>query len=83
MNTIVSSKGQIVLPAEIRRQDDVRPGQKFEIVRIERGVYRLKRVAPRPNQGLVEMLLACPVRGWFEPVERTDTTDDVAIPDLG
>jgi AbrB family looped-hinge helix DNA binding protein len=42
MKTTVSSKGQIVLPVEIRQQDDVRPGQKFEIERIERGEYRLR-----------------------------------------
>ena len=41
MTTTVSSKGQIVLPAEIRQQDDVKPGQKFEIERIDRGEYRL------------------------------------------
>ena len=37
MRTIVSTKGQIVLPAEIRREDDIRPGQEFEIERIDRG----------------------------------------------
>ncbi len=83
MRTTVSSKGQIVLPAEIRQQDDVRPGQKFEIERIDRGEYRLKRTARRRNEGLVELLLACPVKGWFEPMERTETTDNIDVPRLG
>ena len=83
MKTTVSSKGQIVLPAEIREQDDVRPGQKFEVERIERGEYRLRRTARRPNEGLVELLLACPVKGWFQPLDRTETTDDIDVPKLG
>jgi AbrB family looped-hinge helix DNA binding protein len=83
MKMTVSSKGQIVLPAEIRRQDDIRPGQKFEIERIGRGEYRLRRTAPRRNEGLVELLLACPVKGWFEPLERSETTDSIDVPRLG
>jgi AbrB family looped-hinge helix DNA binding protein len=83
MKTTVSSKGQIVLPAEIRQQDDVRPGQKFEIERIDRGEYRLRRKARRRNEGLVALLLACPVKGWFEPMDRSETTDDVELPRLG
>ena len=77
MTTIVSTKGQIVLPAEIRREDDVRPGEEFEIERIDRGCYRLTRKAPRRNAGLVNLLLACPAKGWFSPVDRTETTDAV------
>jgi len=83
MKTTVSSKGQIVLPAELRQQDDVRPGQKFEIERIDRGEYRLRRKARRRNEGLVALLLACPVKGWFEPMDRSETTDDVEVPRLG
>lgn len=37
----VSSKGQIVLPAEFRARDRIDPGQKFDIQRIEAGEYRL------------------------------------------
>jgi AbrB family looped-hinge helix DNA binding protein len=75
MTTIVSTKGQIVLPAEIRRQDGIVPGQEFDIERIDCGEYRLVRRRPRPNQGLVEWLLACPEKGFFVPVdsESTDT----------
>ncbi len=75
MKTVVSSKGQIVLPAEIRRRDDVRPGQKFEVERIDRGEYLLKRREPPPNHGLVDWLLACPAKGFFIRIdsESTDT----------
>jgi AbrB family looped-hinge helix DNA binding protein len=75
MTTIVSSKGQIVLPSEIRREDGIEPGQEFDIDRIERGEYRLVRREPSPNQGLVDWLLACPAKGFFVPIasESTDT----------
>jgi AbrB family looped-hinge helix DNA binding protein len=82
MKTTVSSKGQIVLPAELRQQDDVRPGQRFEIERIDRGEYRLRRTARRRNEGLVDLLLTCPAKGWFEPMDRTETTDDIDVPRL-
>jgi len=41
MKTTVSSKGQIVLPASLRRQDRIEAGQEFEIERLERGEHRL------------------------------------------
>ena len=73
MKTAVSTKGQIVLPAEIRRQDDIEPGQEFEIERIDRGQYRLVRLAEPRNQGLVQWLLSCPEKGFFVPVESEST----------
>jgi len=83
MTTTVSSKGQIVLPAELRQRDDIEPGQEFEVERIDRGEYLLKRKTRRRNQGLVKLLLACPVKGWFKPLDRKQTTDDIPVPKLG
>jgi AbrB family looped-hinge helix DNA binding protein len=83
MKTTVSSKGQIVLPAEIRQEDDIKPGQRFEIERLERGTYRLTRTELRANEGLVDLLLACPVKDWFEPQDRAETTADVRVTKLG
>ena len=79
----VSTKGQIVLPAEIRQRDGVLPGQEFDVERIDRGEYRLKRKERRRNEGLVRLLLACPAKGWFKPMERDETTDDIDLPELG
>ena len=75
MVTTVSTKGQIVLPAEIRRQDGIKPGQQFDVERLESGEYRLVRRRVRSNQGLVDWLLACPEKGFFTalPSESTDT----------
>lgn len=83
MRTRVSSKGQVVLPAELRRRDAIEPGDEFEIVSVRRGEYKLKRVKRRPNRGLVDHLLACPVKGWFRPVDRSETTDSIQPPDFG
>ncbi len=75
MTTCISSKGQLVLPAELRRQDGIEPGQEFEIERLDRGEYRLIRHTPPPNEGLVDWLLACPEKDFFVPInsEFTDT----------
>ena len=73
MTTTVSSKGQIVLPAELRKQDGVESGQQFEVERINRGEYRLVRVEPPKNDGLVEWLLSCPEKGFFVAIESEST----------
>lgn len=73
MRTRVSSKGQLVLPAEIRRQDGLEAGQEFEIERVRRGEYRLVRRSSRPNAGLVDWLLDCPEKGFFVPIESEST----------
>ena len=73
MTTRISSKGQIVLPAEIREQDGIKPGQQFDVERIDRGEYRLVRREPAPNEGLTDWLLACPAKGYFVPIESEST----------
>jgi AbrB family looped-hinge helix DNA binding protein len=75
MTTRISSKGQIVLPAELRQQDDVHTGQEFDVERLDRGQYRLVRREPVTNEGVVDWLLSCPVKGFFTPIpsESTDT----------
>jgi AbrB family looped-hinge helix DNA binding protein len=73
MKTTVSTKGQIILPAEIRQRDGIEPGQQFEIERIDRGEYRLMRLKPPLNEGLVDWLLACPEKGFFVPIESEST----------
>jgi bifunctional DNA-binding transcriptional regulator/antitoxin component of YhaV-PrlF toxin-antitoxin module len=73
VKTTVSSKGQIVLPAEFRQMDRVEPGQEFDIERLDRGDYRLvRREAPR-NDGVVDWLLACPQKNFFVPIDSEST----------
>jgi AbrB family looped-hinge helix DNA binding protein len=73
MKTRISSKGQIVLPAELREQDRIEAGQEFEVERLDRGEYRLVRRTARPNEGVVDWLLACPEKGFFVPIESEST----------
>ena len=73
MKTVISSKGQLVLPAELRAQDDIRVGQQFTVERIEAGEYLLRRVLP-DSEGLLTWLQGCPEQEWFTtlPSEMTD-----------
>jgi AbrB family looped-hinge helix DNA binding protein len=74
VKTTVSSKGQIVLPAELRQRDRIQAGQEFEIERLDRGDYRLVRRTATSSDA-VDWLLACPSKGYFVPIasESTDT----------
>jgi AbrB family looped-hinge helix DNA binding protein len=74
MRTTVSTKGQIVLPAEFRKLDAIDAGQELEVERIEAGEYRLTLRTRKGNAGLVKLLLSCPVKGWFEPQPRHEST---------
>ena len=76
MKTSVSTNGQILLPAEICREDDIEPGQVFGVERIDRGEYRLVRRAPNPNDRVVEWLLACPEKAFFSPI-GSESTDEL------
>ncbi|HZS54222.1 MAG TPA: AbrB/MazE/SpoVT family DNA-binding domain-containing protein [Bryobacteraceae bacterium] len=75
MKTTVSSKGQIVLPAELREIDNIQPGQEFDVERLDRGDYRLIRRSAPHNEGVVNWLLACPYKDFFTSIdsESTDT----------
>ena len=73
MRTTVSSKGQIVLPANLRKMDLVKPGQEFDVERLDCGDYRLVRRAIRPNDGAIDWLLACPRKGFFVPINSEST----------
>jgi AbrB family looped-hinge helix DNA binding protein len=72
----VSTKGQIVLPSEVRELDAIEAGQEFEVERIERGEDRLVRVQPPANEGLVSWLLDCPEKDFYVPIE-SESTDEL------
>ena len=73
MKATVSTKGQIAIPAEFRQQDQIEPGHEFEIERVGRGEYLLRRLSSPPDQGLLHWLLACPEKGFFVPIESEST----------
>lgn len=73
MKTRISSKGQLIIPLEIREQDQIEAGQEFDLERLDRGEYRLSRRTPPLNEGVVDWLLACPEKGFFVPIESEST----------
>lgn len=73
MKTTVSSRGQIVLPAEFRQMDRVEPGQEFDVERLDRGDYRLVRRAVPRNEGAIDWLLACPRKDFFMTIDSEST----------
>ncbi|HZZ81449.1 MAG TPA: AbrB/MazE/SpoVT family DNA-binding domain-containing protein [Gemmataceae bacterium] len=70
----MSTNGRIVLPAEIRVQDGIEPGEVFEVQRINPGEYRLVRRNPAANEGLVDWLLSCPEKDFFVPIASEPTS---------
>ncbi len=81
MKSTLSTKGQLVLPADLRARDHLCAGQVFEVERLDEGDYRLRRVAPSPNEGLVDWLLSCPAGGLPNLVIDPESTDSI-LPDL-
>jgi bifunctional DNA-binding transcriptional regulator/antitoxin component of YhaV-PrlF toxin-antitoxin module len=73
MKTTISSKGQVVLPAEFRQMDRVESGQEFDVERVDRGDYRLVRRAAPPNEGAIDWLLGCPQKDFFVPIDSEST----------
>lgn len=73
MKGTVSSKGQMVLPAEFRRMDRVESGQEFDVERLDRGDYRFVRRAAPQNEGAIDWLLACPQKDFFVPIDSEST----------
>jgi AbrB family looped-hinge helix DNA binding protein len=78
MTTMLSQKGQIILPLPVRRQMHLSPGDDFEVEIEDGDTITLRRVAQPANRGLVDLLLACPSQ--FEIPSRE--TDDTAPPVL-
>jgi AbrB family looped-hinge helix DNA binding protein len=69
MRATISADGQVVLPAELRAADGIRPGDELEVERIGPAEYRLTRVTSPPNRGLVEWLRSCPEQDWFVEID--------------
>jgi AbrB family looped-hinge helix DNA binding protein len=58
-----STKGQIVLPRKLREKYEVRAGDTFEFLEgDDPNVIIMRKIARRPNEGLVDALLTCPHR---------------------
>lgn len=80
MTTILSANGLIEIPEIFRKEDALQTGARCEVERVGRKEYRVRvdeGDAQVPEERLIDILLNCPVKGWFEPMDRTETTDDL------
>ncbi len=68
MTTVLSQKGQIVLPGVVREQLHLQAGDDFEVTIEDEDTITLRRITQPANRGLVDLLGACP--GPFEIPER-------------
>jgi AbrB family looped-hinge helix DNA binding protein len=60
MTTILSSKGQVVIPAPIRERQQFRPGDKLIIEEHDGGIV-LKKAKRKRKKSLLQWLRDCPV----------------------
>lgn len=78
MTTVLSKKGQIVLPSLVREQLHLEAGQDFEVFVDDEDTITLRRISYPANRGLVDLLLACPAP--FEiPARDTDDSKSVSL----
>ena len=75
MKTPISTKGQIVLPVELRKRDQILPGQQFEVERLQAGEYVLRKIPRGGQPGLADWLARCPESDWFQPLPSESTAD--------
>lgn len=78
MTTVLSQKGQLVLPVPIREQLHLAPGDDFEVSVEDDDTITLRRISHPANRGLVELLLACPAP-FAIPTRETDDTRPLAL----
>lgn len=52
MTTVLSKKGQIVLPNFVRERMRLEPGQDFEVLIDDEDTILLRRISQPPNHGL-------------------------------
>jgi AbrB family looped-hinge helix DNA binding protein len=73
MTTVLSQKGQVVLPSPVRQQLHLHAGDDFEVFVEDDDTITLRRISQPPNHGLVDLLLACPATFEIPPRDRDDS----------
>ena len=72
MTTMLTSKGQIMIPSKLRKQKKLRAGDELEVLTDEDdpNIILLRRVPKVKETNWVDVLLACPEKGWFRRMPR-------------
>ena len=72
MTATLKANGVLVLPRKLLKQHRLRAGDKFEINADpdEPGVFELRLMPRKGKRSLVDVLLACPVKGWMQRMPR-------------
>lgn len=73
MTTVLSQKGQIVLPVPVREELHLSAGDDFEVAIEDEDTITLRRITQPANRGLVDLLLACPAPFEIPARERDDS----------
>lgn len=73
MTTVLSKKGQIVLPGPVREQLHLEAGQDFEVFVDDEDTITLRRISHPVNHGLVDLLLACAAPFKIPPRDSDDS----------
>lgn len=73
MTTVMSPKGHIALPAAIREELHLSPGDDFEIEIEDAETITLRRISKPANHGLIDLLLACPAEFELPDRDKDDT----------
>lgn len=72
MTTVLSQKGQIVLPGSIRQRLELQAGDDFEVTVEDDDTITLRRINHPANRGLVDLLLECPSPFEVPPRDEDD-----------
>jgi AbrB family looped-hinge helix DNA binding protein len=73
MTTVLSQKGQIVLPVPVRERLQLVPGDDFEVSVEDEDTITLRRISHPANRGLADLLAACPAPFNVPPREADDS----------
>jgi AbrB family looped-hinge helix DNA binding protein len=71
MTTTISEKGQLVIPKPIRQRRQINAGDDFEVLAPDgTDDIVLRKIQRPPNEGLADLLLRFPVKGFSVPARR-------------